>query len=168
VPRKLSKPATPFGRELRGIREARGLTQRAFAELVKSEQSTVGKWERGIALPQPDNWEGLLKALNQVEREALGKALITISSIDGTVHDASVGEKALLSTGKGDVDPYNPLLDGLDTRQAPIWMTRGIAHLESKNKNQLSDIAQEALLYAMQCQLVLRRKLQEEQEPGQA
>jgi transcriptional regulator with XRE-family HTH domain len=41
------------GRRLRALRETKGLTQTDFAKLIHSSQSTVARWEQGMAFPDP-------------------------------------------------------------------------------------------------------------------
>ncbi|WP_338230836.1 helix-turn-helix transcriptional regulator [Lactiplantibacillus paraxiangfangensis] len=45
--------------QLRKLREEKGLTQLELANLLKSNQRTVSKWERGKSTPKPSQMQFL-------------------------------------------------------------------------------------------------------------
>jgi transcriptional regulator with XRE-family HTH domain len=57
------EPARWFGRRLRELREAAGLTQQALAERVGVKWETISRWERGDREPNWSNILGLAQAL---------------------------------------------------------------------------------------------------------
>lgn len=54
---------TTVGARLKFARNARNLTQRAFAAKIKTDQSLVGKWERGEASPGPESRSKIVQSL---------------------------------------------------------------------------------------------------------
>ena len=65
---------TPFGRELRRLRQERDLTQRQLAALSGSRGKNIGQYERGKAHPPPRVVAALAEALD-VSREQLERLL---------------------------------------------------------------------------------------------
>jgi transcriptional regulator with XRE-family HTH domain len=61
-----------MGVELRARREARGITRSALAEAVGSRPVIVGRWERGEAVPTPEQAQVLVRVLDLPPGEAAG------------------------------------------------------------------------------------------------
>ena len=78
------RPSTAFGRRLREVREAAGLTQAALAELVDVHPPEVSRLESGAVEP---TWPTVLKLA-----EALGVATDAFRA-DGTDDDGQGGDQ---------------------------------------------------------------------------
>ena len=61
--------ARGFGRELRRLRKAAGLTQADVAKLVGRHPNTVARWERGERTPEPLVQEAVLARLRQQQKD---------------------------------------------------------------------------------------------------
>jgi transcriptional regulator with XRE-family HTH domain len=63
-----TKPTTPkgfsVGGELRKAREAAGLNQRQLSAKVGVSHVTIGRWERGVVVPRPEDVSALLAVLD--------------------------------------------------------------------------------------------------------
>ena len=55
---------TQIGARIKIARTARALSQRAFADLIQTDPSLVGKWERGESSPGPASRIKIVKALD--------------------------------------------------------------------------------------------------------
>lgn len=64
-----------FGRVVRQLREARGLTIEELGEALGGvHRNTVGAWERGQSMPAPENLDALASAFH-VKRTVLEQAM---------------------------------------------------------------------------------------------
>lgn len=54
-----------WGRNLRGAREGVGFTQAELAERIGVQQSSVARWEAGVAAPSDERKIALARLLNQ-------------------------------------------------------------------------------------------------------
>lgn len=66
--------AAAFGRQLRGLREAAGLSQDALAALVGVSKTTIQNWEAGLAVPRSD-YIATVSAVLEVDADELLKHL---------------------------------------------------------------------------------------------
>ncbi|WP_448952470.1 helix-turn-helix domain-containing protein [Labrys neptuniae] len=79
--------ASDRGMTLRRLRQLRGLKQSHLAELLRVDQATVSRWERGIAPPTPDRYRAALDLLAvppDPAQDAALKRLVT--SAAGKIH----------------------------------------------------------------------------------
>ena len=72
----MSRVAKAFGKKLRLLRVAKGLSQEQVAERAGLSTNAIGSFERGIRFPRDTSLDALLDALN-VEPEALAQAALT-------------------------------------------------------------------------------------------
>jgi len=72
----MSRVAKAFGRKLRQLRVARGLSQEQVAELAGLSTNAVGSFERGVRFPRDSSLDSLLDALS-VEPDALAQVALT-------------------------------------------------------------------------------------------
>lgn len=93
MPRKRSKPQTPFGKRLEELRFAHGktlglpeITQAEFADMFGVQGETYGRWERGETEPSLE----ILRRIRKITRISLDY-LITGENVDNIVPFRSRG-----------------------------------------------------------------------------
>jgi len=53
-----------IGKNIKSIRELKGLSQKDFASMINSKNTTVSNWEKGLTRPDVDTLSIICKALN--------------------------------------------------------------------------------------------------------
>lgn len=81
-----------MGVELRARREARGITRSALAEAVGSRPVIVGRWERGEAVPTPEQARVLVQVLSLPPGEAAGWEAVARAGV-GAGEEPPPGER---------------------------------------------------------------------------
>lgn len=96
MPRKRSKPQTPFAKRLEELRFAHGkqinlpdISQHYFADLIGVQGETYGRWERGETEPSLE----ALQRIRRITRASLDY-LISGENVDNIVHFRSRGKPA--------------------------------------------------------------------------
>lgn len=67
-PCRTDTPPTPFGAELRRLRQRMKLTQQAAADALGVKQASVSGWERGPDLPRVERLESIARKYGGDER----------------------------------------------------------------------------------------------------
>lgn len=77
-----------IGKNIKSIREQKGISQKDFAAMINSKNTTVSNWEKGLTRPDVDTLSIICKALNVSADLLLG--------IDDKLNN-NTGENLLLS-----------------------------------------------------------------------
>ncbi len=74
--RLMSRVAIAFGKKLRQLRVARGLSQEEVAERAGLSTNAIGSYERGVRFPRDTSLDALLDALG-ADPEEMSRAVLT-------------------------------------------------------------------------------------------
>src|SRR5438105_13259402 len=59
-------PGAPWSRALRALREARGITRRAWADRLGYGRTTIQRWESGETIPDAEAEQALIKLCDEL------------------------------------------------------------------------------------------------------